>query len=362
MEMEDEPDPDMESMRARLEQLVADNTEKDIARRQAEQRADDLSAAQTQAEAERDAARADHTHTLELLAGAETALAAEQAEHAIARDKAASDSAAATARYGDLESRYTATLDDYAGEVHRADNLLRKLNAANEELERERAEHADTRANYIKDIEAAAAKTADVDRQRDAEVALRVEAKNTQRQAEAAREAAIQRAEAAERDKGIAEQAQQAANQLIEERRQVERARMVGVIAAHRALIADVMSRMVQRETEKARRNQATPEKLRKWAESFYSLHEQTCVEALIPAVRAHLAWLQRFDDSEAVARTLVRAHIRESVTQLRAVADADPDEYHGLLERTLTRWETERPHALADAVQKEAISYVAGD
>jgi hypothetical protein len=85
-------------------------------------------------------------------------------------------------------------------------------------------------------------------------------------------------------------------------------------------------------------------------------------VEALIPAVRAHLAWLQRFDDSEAVARTLVRAHIRESVTQLRAVADADPDEYHGLLERTLTRWETERPHALADAVQKEAISYVAGD
>lgn len=155
------------------------------------------------------------------------------------------------------------------------------------------------------------------------------------------------------------EAAKEQADAALKAQREAERQRMVGVIAAHRALVADVMTRMVEREAEKARRNHGTPEKLRKWSETFYTLHEETCVEALLPTMRAHLAWLQSDDDPEMRTRQLVRAHIRESIAHIRAVADSDPDEYPVLLERTLQRWTTERPAALADAVQKEAIDSV---
>jgi hypothetical protein len=357
----DKPSPDADAARARIEQLVADNTEKDIARRQAEQRAEDLAAAQAEAETKRDEMAADLAHEIELRAGAETALEAEKVEHALTREQDA-------ARYGDLDTRYQQKVEEYLDQVQLSETFLGERDVATAEVSRlmttllamkESAEEA-TR-QHQEEVSKYATEREALTQELNAAARLKVEAVNAQHDAEAAREAAIQRAEAAECDKGTAEQAHQAAAVLLEEQRQQERTRLIGVIAAHRALIADVMSRMVERETEKARRHQATPEKLRKWADGFYSLHEQTCVEALTPALRAHLAWLQSAEEPEAVARGIVRTHIRESLTQLRAVADADPDEYHGLFERTLTRWETERPAALADAVQKEAISHVAG-
>jgi len=135
--------------------------------------------------------------------------------------------------------------------------------------------------------------------------------------------------------------------------------RMTSVIAAHRGLIADAMGRMIRRETEKARRAQATPEKLRAWMEHFYPVHEDIAVTALLPAIRAHLAWKQSTDDPLVVTQGIVKAHIDESQRQLRLVLDTDADDVPMTLESTLRRWETERAEALADVILKEAVDHV---
>lgn len=153
-------------------------------------------------------------------------------------------------------------------------------------------------------------------------------------------------------------QARTAAETTTQTQRQAELARLTNTLSAHRGLIVDAMGRMVRREAEKARRHQATPEKLRSWIDAFYVTHEDTCVEALLPAVRVHLAWTQSADDADTVTRTLVREHIRESVRQLRAAAH-DPDDLHVSLERMLQRWEADRPAAVADRILREEIEHV---
>lgn len=135
--------------------------------------------------------------------------------------------------------------------------------------------------------------------------------------------------------------------------------RMTAVIGAHRGLIADAMGRMIRRETEKARRAQATPEKLRHWIETFYPAHEDICRAALLPAIRAHLAWQQSGDDPAVVTQTYVQQHIAESIRQLRLVLDSDPEDVPMTLETTLRHWELERADALADVILREAIDHV---
>jgi HK97 family phage portal protein len=145
----------------------------------------------------------------------------------------------------------------------------------------------------------------------------------------------------------------------IDTERAIEAQRRAGVLAAHRALFVDAMGRMVRRETEKARRQQGTPQKLRAWAQTFYPSFEDICVEALLPAVRVHLAWMQAPEDPHAVTLTLVRQHIADSTRQLSAVCDVGAEELPQALERTLTRWEQKRPDALADALLQEGIDHV---
>jgi HK97 family phage portal protein len=133
------------------------------------------------------------------------------------------------------------------------------------------------------------------------------------------------------------------------------------VLGAHRALVVDAWGRMVRRETEKARRHQATPEKLRAWLGPFYETHEDVCVEALRPAMRTHLAWKQSSEDVDTATLALVREHIEESVAQLRALADGvEPEDFSAMLERLLTKWEAQRPEALADRILKEEVDHVA--
>jgi HK97 family phage portal protein len=152
--------------------------------------------------------------------------------------------------------------------------------------------------------------------------------------------------------------ARTAAETAAQQMREAELQRMTAVIAAHRGLLVDAMGRMVRRETEKARRQQATPEKLRHWIDVFYVTHEDTCVEALLPAVRVHLAWAQSADDPLTVTRQIVREHIADSTRQLRAVANGDPDDLHVSLERMLLRWEEDRAAALADRILHEEIEH----
>jgi hypothetical protein len=151
-----------------------------------------------------------------------------------------------------------------------------------------------------------------------------------------------------------------AAETAIEVHRAAERARLVGMLTAHRALIVDAMGRMVRRETEKARRHQATPAKLRAWAELFYATHAEICVEALRPAIRVHLAWKQSADDVETVTSSFVQDHIAESVRQLHAAIDGhDGEELSAVLDRMLTRWEQHRPEAFADRILREEVEHV---
>lgn len=206
-------------------------------------------------------------------------------------------------------------------------------------------------------VEAHAASEAEAARLATAAAAERAAAVEATRLAEVDTAAALARAAQAEADKVIAEQAQAAAHALIEATRKAESDRMAAVIAAHRALMVDVMGRMVRRETEKARRHQATPQKLRAWMGTFYDGHLEALAEALTPIVRAHLAWMQSEADPLETARVLAEAHIADSQRQLHDVLVVE--EYAPTLERTLTRWEQRRPEASGDALVKEAVDYV---
>lgn len=130
------------------------------------------------------------------------------------------------------------------------------------------------------------------------------------------------------------------------------------VLTAHRALIADVMRRMVGRECERLRRAQASPSKLRTAIGLFYDDHRDLCVSALLPAVRAHLVWLGVTDDPAQVAEMLVDAYLSASQRDLDAVLATDPVESFGAaLEKRLQQWERDRPDAIADQVLSEALA-----
>lgn len=154
----------------------------------------------------------------------------------------------------------------------------------------------------------------------------------------------------------------QARTAELEALKQADAERLSSMLAAHRALFVHAISRLVREEADKARRHQATPQKLRHWLDAFYLTHEDTCLNALRPAMRIHLAWKQSTEDVEVVTLALVREHIAESTRQILAVLDGtDSDELSAMLDRTLTRWEQHRPEALADRILREEVDYVRG-
>lgn len=138
------------------------------------------------------------------------------------------------------------------------------------------------------------------------------------------------------------------------------RAKQLATLTAHRGLIVDALGRMTRREVQQARAKQATPEKLRRWLGGFPALHEAICVEALVPAMRTHLAWKGTEADPVAATTALVREHIGLFVRTLEAVLKSEPDEFHAELDRVLTRWEAERAAAVADQVLLEEIRHAA--
>jgi HK97 family phage portal protein len=143
----------------------------------------------------------------------------------------------------------------------------------------------------------------------------------------------------------------------LKAQKQAEIAKLTNVIAAHRALIVDAMGRMIRRETDRIRKAQGTPEKLRAWIDSFYAMHRDICEVTLLPAVRTHLAWKGSDRRPEDVTRELVAAHIEDSIRQLRQIADSD--DYAAFLAQTLHWWEADRANQLADTILREEIDYV---
>lgn len=125
--------------------------------------------------------------------------------------------------------------------------------------------------------------------------------------------------------------------------------------AAIRGTVVDAVSRLVAKESDRARGAQGTPAKLAKWVETFYPMHEDFCRVALKPAVRAMLIANGVDASVERVLDRIVLAHVSESTRQLQGVLhDTDADSLSPALERVLRRWEAERAESFADRILKE--------
>jgi HK97 family phage portal protein len=190
-----------------------------------------------------------------------------------------------------------------------------------------------------------------------AEAMLRLEAELQAAKTEMDRER--ERADAAKAALVATEVRAETSEALLVQTREATSARLASVLGSHRTLIADAVGRMARRQAEKARRYQATPEKLRRWLETFATVEAPICVEAMLPAVRTHLAWMQSTADPATVTIGLVKAHLDAFEARLKSAADAEPDEFHATLEAVLQRWEVDRPTEVADAILQEGIAYV---
>jgi hypothetical protein len=136
------------------------------------------------------------------------------------------------------------------------------------------------------------------------------------------------------------------------ERQQAQRGVM---LAAMRSLFVDASERLLQREVERARKHQQTPDKLRSWMETFYANHTEVCRNLFRPLVGPWTAIAGGVPS--VLLERLVTEHIETSTRALSAVLDADdPDQMAGMLERTLRRWEDERAEVMADTLVREGM------
>jgi HK97 family phage portal protein len=134
---------------------------------------------------------------------------------------------------------------------------------------------------------------------------------------------------------------------------------VAGVIAAHRELVIDTMTRAIERETSRLQRAQATPEKLRAAVDGFYDSFTDHLREVLRPAVKVHLAFVRSQLDPDAEARRLAEGHTRESRRQLARLLDEDPDAFNGVATAMWHRWVSERSAAIADVLMQAELDYV---
>ncbi len=154
-----------------------------------------------------------------------------------------------------------------------------------------------------------------------------------------------------------AEKAELAA--VIEAQRQAHAARQQAILPVHRDLALDVIGRLVRVDVDRARRNQGSPSKLIAWAEAYYLQAEERYLDALRSFMRAHLVFIGSTEDVDVYTRRLVAPQLLEAVRSIRIVAEGDAEDFPVNLERLLTKWEQDRPAALADRVFQEEMTYV---
>jgi len=173
-------------------------------------------------------------------------------------------------------------------------------------------------------------------------------------------QSAAEELDAAKRAEAEARAETERVKQELAEHQAAHLERMTKPIAAHRALILDAMGRLTRREAEQARKRQATPEKLRKWLDTFRELHEAFCEEALLPVLRVHVDWKDaEHGKPHIVTANMVRSHLDAFDAQIRAVLAVDPEEFHETLAKVLHKWETEHAESVADTILREAIEHV---
>lgn len=128
------------------------------------------------------------------------------------------------------------------------------------------------------------------------------------------------------------------------------------MLASMRSLFAEATERLLAKESNAARKQQATGEKLRAWVDRFYPLHQETARDVFRPIVGPWTAVTG--GDPVALLERLVHEHVSGSVVAMRLIAEADGDDERALaLERTLSRWEHERADATADRLLREGMA-----
>jgi hypothetical protein len=164
------------------------------------------------------------------------------------------------------------------------------------------------------------------------------------------------------RVQGMAAEAETLRTELAQARAEIastlerSRAKRGVLVASMRALFVEASKRLLQKEIDRARKHQATPEKLRAWAEQFYTLHEQACRAAFQPIVGPWIAVAG--GDADVLLTRLVTEHIAGSRMAWSLVADQDdPDAMAAALERTVLQWEAERSDRMADDMIREGMA-----
>ena len=130
-------------------------------------------------------------------------------------------------------------------------------------------------------------------------------------------------------------------------------------ITAQRAIIEDVVRRMLAREKGKAREAAKTPERLRAWVGgAWYGKHAEGYRANLVQPIALHLARIGSERDAEAVTGEIVTAYVEESRRQLHALLDRQPGDVAAELDELLARWEIDRVQAIPDAVMAEELAH----
>ncbi len=314
------------------------------------------------AEADQKAIEADERATV---AEAARLLASHDAEDAAERARMAAELAAEAQKAAE-SARHALTLSD--GQRAEAERLAVDAKAAAEAAELARVEMV-SRAEAAAEAERAAREEAERSTVHAAELSVSLDREAVARAAVEQRAADLRIAVdmAEERHAQAIREAEAVAATLADtaaakdaaaaERRQQEEG-TAAVIAAHHALVLDTMRRMVERETDRARRAQISPDKLRRWLETFYEGHEDLLRTALLPAVRVHLAFVRADEDPVEMTRRLAAAHVDESRRQILTVLDGDADDLAASLPGLLHRWDTERPSTIANLLMQRELDH----
>jgi HK97 family phage portal protein len=273
------------------------------------------------------------------------------AEHAAAA--AADDAASARVELQDATERLEAALSGKASAEQDAAARAQAVEQALADVAVKSAALSQAEATALEQSVLAAAHRAQAD-EADARVAA----------IEASLEQAQRAVDAAHAEKAAALSLAAETAARLEARESDERDRMTRTVIAHRALIQDAIQRIARTETERARKRGGNPENLRRWVDAFYDeTGRDIGAEMLYPAIVAHLAWKRSDENPREVARAIADDYYSQSERQLRALADGMVgEEFQATLSTTLSRWERERPAAVADKVLRDAIEHLTRD
>jgi HK97 family phage portal protein len=126
---------------------------------------------------------------------------------------------------------------------------------------------------------------------------------------------------------------------------------------AVRAALVGRLGDVIQRESDRARYAQRSPEKLRTFISQFFNEdYGDWCRSVLRPSLRALVVCAGHTEPAEHLLDLMIRQHVEQSVRQLRVVADEHNEETLApALEKLLRRWEADRAETIVNRVLREA-------